>query len=142
MNAKRIQLFAVFASLTVLSCLQLQAADSASASATINKLVVQVDRGKETINRNIYGHFSEHLGRCVYEGIWVGQDSPIPNTRGIRDDVVAALKRLKIPVLRWPGGCFADEYHWKDGIGNENWGCGGRMTPEFYSDQYRCYALQ
>ena len=77
------------------------------------RLVIHADQGKETINRNIYGHFSEHLGRCIYEGIWVGEDSPIPNTRGIRNDVVAALKQIKVPVLRWPGGCFADEYHWK-----------------------------
>jgi len=76
--------------------------------------------GKHTINKNIYGHFSEHLGRCIYEGYWVEEDSPIKNTRGIRNDVVAALKKLQIPVLRWPGGCFADEYHWKDGIGPRN----------------------
>ncbi|MBN1395905.1 MAG: alpha-N-arabinofuranosidase [Pirellulales bacterium] len=196
--------------------------------ATTGALTIHADRGETTINRNIYGHFAEHLGRCIYEGIWVGEDSPIPNTRGIRNDVVAALRRIKIPVLRWPGGCFADEYHWKDGIGprdrrpsmvnthwggvtennhfgthefmdlceqlgcepyicgnlgsgsvlemqqwveyltmpgvspmadlrrangrerpwklkyfgvgNENWGCGGNMTPEYYADQYRRYA--
>ncbi|MHC4355498.1 MAG: alpha-N-arabinofuranosidase [Planctomycetota bacterium] len=94
-------------------------------------LVVHADGGTETINRNIYGHFSEHLGRCIYEGFWVGPNSPIPNTRGIRNDVVEALRQIKIPVLRWPGGCFADEYHWKDGIGprdkrpsmiNTHWG--------------------
>jgi hypothetical protein len=82
-----------------------------------NKLVIQADLGKDTIDKNIYGHFSEHLGRCVYEGYWVGEDSPIPNTRGIRNDVVEALKKIKVPVLRWPGGCFADAYHWRDGIG-------------------------
>ncbi|MHC4225628.1 MAG: alpha-N-arabinofuranosidase, partial [Planctomycetota bacterium] len=96
-----------------------------------NKLVIQADLGKVKIDKNIYGHFSEHLGRCVYEGYWVGEDSPIPNTRGIRNDVVEALKKIKVPVLRWPGGCFADEYHWKDGIGpreerpamiNTHWG--------------------
>ena len=201
-------------------------ADSSTATAT--KLVIHADQAKDTISRNIYGHFSEHLGRCIYEGIWVGEDSSIPNTRGIRNDVVAALKQIKVPVLRWPGGCFADEYHWKDGIGprsqrpaminthwggvvennhfgthefldlceqlgcepylcgnvgsgsvqemqqwveyitfdgvspmaelrkqnghpepwklkffavgNENWGCGGNMTPEYYADQYRRYA--
>jgi alpha-N-arabinofuranosidase len=195
---------------------------------TASKLVIHADQAKDTISRNIYGHFSEHLGRCIYEGIWVGEDSAIPNTRGIRNDVVAALKKIKVPVLRWPGGCFADEYHWKDGIGprsqrptminthwggvvennhfgthefldlceqlgcepylcgnvgsgtvqemqqwveyitfdgvspmaelrkqnghpepwklkffavgNENWGCGGNMTPEYYSDQYKRYA--
>lgn len=192
-----------------------------------NIVVVRTDRGKETINRNIYGHFSEHLGGCIYGGYWVGEDSSIPNTRGIRNDVVEALKNLKIPVLRWPGGCFADEYHWQDGIGpkeqrppmvnthwgmviennhfgthefldlceqlgcepyicgnvgsgsvlemqqwveyltfagdspmaelrrqngrtepwrvmfwgigNENWGCGGSMTPEYYAGEYRRY---
>jgi alpha-N-arabinofuranosidase len=96
-----------------------------------NKLVIHTDKGKDTINKNIYGHFSEHLGRCIYGGFWVGEDSDIPNTRGIRNDVVEALKRIKIPVLRWPGGCFADEYHWKEGIGprdkrptmiNTHWG--------------------
>jgi alpha-N-arabinofuranosidase len=192
-----------------------------------NRITINADQAAGTINRNIYGHFSEHLGRCIYEGIWVGEDSPIPNTNGIRNDVVAALKQLQIPVLRWPGGCFADEYHWKDGIGpregrkrminthwggvvennhfgtheflelcemlecepyisgnvgsgtvqemsewveymtfdgvspmaelrkqngrekpwkvkyfgvgNENWGCGGNMRPEYYADEYRKY---
>ncbi len=66
---------------------------------------------------DIYGQFAEHLGRSVYDGVWVGPQSPIPNTRGFRNDVVAALKALKVPVLRWPGGCFADDYHWRDGIG-------------------------
>ncbi|SMB97733.1 alpha-N-arabinofuranosidase [Deinococcus hopiensis] len=190
-------------------------------------VVINADMTKGTINRNVYGHFSEHLGRCVYEGLWVGEDSPIPNTSGIRNDVVEALKEIRVPVLRWPGGCFADEYHWKDGIGprgqrkrmvnthwggmvennhfgthefmllcellgcepyisgnvgsgtvqemsewveyltfdgespmaelrkangraepwkvkyfgvgNENWGCGGNMRPQYYADQYRQY---
>lgn len=97
----------------------------------MNTLVIHADQGAHTIHRNIYGHFAEHLGRGVYEGLWVGEDSPIPNTRGIRNDVVAALQRINPPVLRWPGGCFADEYHWKDGIGlraqrpamlNSHWG--------------------
>ena len=79
----------------------------------------------------IYGQFAEHLGACVYEGIWVGEDSPIPNTKGYRNDALEALRDLKVPVLRWPGGCFADDYHWRDGIGdpknrptliNNNWG--------------------
>ena len=69
------------------------------------------------LSRHLYGHFAEHLGRCIYGGLWVGEDSPIPNTRGVRNDVVAALRRLKVPNLRWPGGCFADQYHWRDGIG-------------------------
>jgi len=194
----------------------------------MNHLIINADLGEHTISRHIYGHFAEHLGRCIYGGIWVGEDSCIPNVRGIRSDIVDALRKLKIPNLRWPGGCFADEYHWMDGIGpresrptmvnthwggvtennhfgthefmelcavlgcepyicgnvgsgtvremqqwieyltfdgsspmadlrrengrevpwrvrfwgvgNENWGCGGRMRPEFYADQYRRYA--
>ncbi len=83
------------------------------------------------INPEIYGHFSEHLGRCIYEGIYVGEDSDIPNIEGMRKDIIEAFRQIKVPVLRWPGGCFADEYHWKDGIGpkserksiiNTNWG--------------------
>ena len=95
------------------------------------KLIINAEHKKSKINKEIYGHFSEHLGRCIYEGIYVGEDSSIPNTRGMRNDVVTALKEMKIPVLRWPGGCFADEYHWMDGIGpkekrkrmiNTHWG--------------------
>ncbi|MCA9734257.1 alpha-N-arabinofuranosidase [candidate division KSB1 bacterium] len=86
-------------------------------AAEKNKLIVNADLGKQKINKHIYGHFAEHLGRCIYEGIWVGEDSPIPNTRGIRNDVVTVLKNIDIPNLRWPGGCFADTYHWMDGIG-------------------------
>ncbi|GHT71990.1 intracellular exo-alpha-L-arabinofuranosidase 2 [Spirochaetia bacterium] len=190
-------------------------------------MVINADLGKHTIDKNIYGHFAEHLGRCIYDGIFVGKGSPIPNTDGIRIDIVEALKKIRIPLIRWPGGCFADEYHWKDGIGpqsdrkrminthwggvvednsfgtheffrlcelletepyicgnvgsgtvqemsewveymnfdgespmanlrrkngqdkawglkyfgvgNENWGCGGKMRAEFYADQYRRY---
>jgi len=185
----------------------------------------EIEIGK--IEPEVYGHFSEHLGRCIYEGIYVGENSDIPNENGMRTDVVKALKELKVHVLRWPGGCFADEYHWKDGIGrkpdrkkmvnthwggvvednsfgtheymelcrqlgcktyingnlgsgteqemsewveymtfdgvypvadlraanghkepwtvdffgvgNENWGCGGNMTPEHYANEYRRY---
>lgn len=194
-----------------------------------NQMIINAKSEKNVIDRMIYGHFAEHLGRCIYGGIWVGEDSDIPNTRGIRNDVVAALKKIKIPCLRWPGGCFADEYHWQDGIGpkegrkeminthwggvlennhfgtheffdlceqldtepyicgnvgsgtvqemsewveymtfdgkspmsdlrqkngrekpwklkyfgigNENWGCGGRMRAEFYADEYNRYNL-
>jgi alpha-L-arabinofuranosidase len=81
------------------------------------EITVYVSQAENTINPEIYGHFSEHLGRCIYDGIWVGEKSDIPNIRGIRKDVAEALKQMKIPVLRWPGGCFADEYHWKNGIG-------------------------
>lgn len=193
----------------------------------MSKLVVNVSNQKSKINKEIYGHFSEHLGRCIYEGLYVGEDSKIPNKNGMRTDVVEALKAMELPMLRWPGGCFADEYHWKDGIGpkenrkrminthwggvlednsfgthefmelcdqlgcepyingnlgsgtvqemsewveyltfdgvspmadlrtangrkepwkvkffgvgNENWGCGGNMTPEHYANEYRRY---
>ena len=191
------------------------------------KLYVNPNVKKGHINPELQGHFSEHLGRCIYEGIYVGENSDIPNVNGMRKDVVEALKEIQVPVLRWPGGCFADEYHWKDGIGpkekrkkminthwggvvednsfgthefmelcrqlgcktyingnmgsgtvqemsewveymtfegvspmadlrkangheepwqvdyfgvgNENWGCGGNMRPEFYGDMYRRY---
>ncbi|MCR5273198.1 MAG: alpha-N-arabinofuranosidase [Lachnospiraceae bacterium] len=191
------------------------------------KLVINETNATGHIEPEIYGHFSEHLGRCIYEGLYVGENSDIPNVNGMRTDVVEALKEMQIPVLRWPGGCFADEYHWKDGIGdkskrkkminthwggvvednsfgthefmeltrqlgcktyingnlgsgtvqemsewveymtfngvspmadlrkengheepwnvdyfgvgNENWGCGGNMTPEFYANNYRRY---
>ena len=86
----------------------------------MKKLHVNTNDKRAVINKNIYGHFSEHLGRCIYDGLFVGEDSPIPNKNGIRSDIVQALKNINIPVLRWPGGCFADEYHWKDGIGPKN----------------------
>ncbi len=84
---------------------------------TVTEGRIRADTPGPLISRNIYGQFAEHLGRGIYEGIWVGETSPIPNTRGIRSDVVAALRAIKVPVVRWPGGCFADEYHWRDGIG-------------------------
>lgn len=95
------------------------------------KLYVNPNVKKGHINPELQGHFSEHLGRCIYEGIYVGENSDIPNVNGMRKDVVEALKEIQVPVLRWPGGCFADEYHWKDGIGpkekrkkmiNTHWG--------------------
>ncbi len=82
-----------------------------------NKIIINADLGKNQISKHIYGHFSEHLGHCIYGGYWVGENSNIPNTRGIRNDVVKALRDIDIPNLRWPGGCFADTYHWRDGIG-------------------------
>ncbi len=163
-------------------------------------LVVRSDQAGPVINKNIYGQFAEHLGRLIYEGLWVGEDSPIPNTRGLRNDVVAALKELHVPVLRWPWGGvdtnafgtheFLDlcemlgaeaylngnvgsgtpqemmewiEYMTSDSdstlaqlrrqngrdkpwkvpyfaVGNESWGCGGEMRPEYYADEYRRYA--
>ncbi|MCU4674063.1 alpha-N-arabinofuranosidase [Catenovulum sp. 2E275] len=100
---------------------------------SVEHISINIDTNQtgSKINKNIYGQFTEHLGRGIYEGIWVGTDSDIPNTKGYRNDVLNALKSLKVPVMRWPGGCFADEYHWRDGIGernkrpvrvNSNWG--------------------
>ena len=95
------------------------------------RLIVHPGVRKSLIHPEIYGHFSEHLGRCIYGGVFVGKDSPIPNVNGMRTDVVNALKRIHLPALRWPGGCFADEYHWRDGVGplssrvkmiNSHWG--------------------
>ncbi len=103
----------------------------AAAAPAADTIALSVDASKPgaTIDRNIFGQFAEHLGHGIYEGVWVGPDSTIPNTRGIRTDVVAALKALRVPNVRWPGGCFADEYHWRKGIGpqravtlNPNWG--------------------
>ena len=95
------------------------------------KLVINNESKKSRIAPEIYGQFSEHLGRCIYEGIYVGEASDLPNVNGMRQDVVEALKEIRVPLLRWPGGCFADEYHWMDGIGpketrkrmiNTHWG--------------------
>ena len=107
--------------------------------ADAQKLEMSVDVSQvgAKIDRNIFGQFAEHLGHGIYDGIWVGPDSTIPNTRGIRNDVVAALKAIHVPNVRWPGGCFADEYHWRNGIGgprtitlNPNWG--GVLEPNSF----------
>jgi alpha-L-arabinofuranosidase len=95
------------------------------------QLHIAADRPGPVISRHLFGHFAEHLGRCIYDGLWVGEDSPVPNVRGWRTDLITALRAIKIPNLRWPGGCFADDYHWRDGIGprarrprrvNAHWG--------------------
>jgi len=112
------------------------------------ELSVDVSKAGAKIDRNIFGQFAEHLGHGVYEGIWVGADSKIPNTRGIRNDVVTALKAIRVPNVRWPGGCFADEYHWRKGIGpqrtatlNPNWG--GVIEPNtFGTDEYMDFLNQ
>lgn len=97
----------------------------------MHQISVYTKRHGPVISRHQYGHFAEHLGRCVYDGFYVGEDSDIPNIQGIRSDVVEALRRIRIPNLRWPGGCYADDYHWMDGIGpkgqrpkrvNAHWG--------------------
>lgn len=82
-----------------------------------SKISIDLSRSSAVINPNLHGHFIEHIGTCIYDGIWVGPDSAIPNINGIRKDVVEALQAIQPPVLRWPGGCFADQYHWRDGIG-------------------------
>lgn len=113
---------------------------------------IAVDATKQgtKIDRNIFGQFAEHLGTGIYGGVWVGKDSPIPNVRGIRSDVVGALKAIKVPNVRWPGGCFADEYHWRDGIGdpkkrsvtaNANWG-GAVEDNAFGTDEFFEFAKQ
>jgi alpha-N-arabinofuranosidase len=111
--------------------LALAAAVSLPSTTAAESVALSVDasRSGAKIDHNLFGQFAEHLGQGVYEGVWVGPDSAIPNTRGIRNDVVAALRALKVPNVRWPGGCFADEYHWRKGVGpqravtlNPNWG--------------------
>ncbi|HEY6813908.1 MAG TPA: alpha-L-arabinofuranosidase C-terminal domain-containing protein [Croceibacterium sp.] len=108
-------------------------------------VTIQANQSGPKIDRDIFGQFAEHLGTGIYGGVWVGEDSPIPNVRGIRSDVVAALRAIRVPNVRWPGGCFADEYHWRDGIGDPaqrgvsiNWNWGGAIennafgTHEFF----------
>jgi alpha-N-arabinofuranosidase len=102
-------------SLFLCACLTIPRTSFAADSTA--RIVIHVDQGQHQISRHIYGHFAEHLGRCIYDGLWVGKDSKVPNTDGVRSDVIAALKELAIPNLRWPGGCFADSYQWRDGIG-------------------------
>ena len=113
-------------------------------------VVVDVAKPGPKLDRHVFGQFAEDLGTGLYGGLWVGKDSPIPNTRGIRNDVVAALKDLHVPDVRWPGGCFADEYHWQDGVGpaakrrpqpNFNWG-GVVESNEFGTDEFMDFVDQ
>jgi alpha-L-arabinofuranosidase len=113
-------------------------------------LTVDVSKAGPKIDRNLFGQFAEHLGSGVYEGVWVGPGSSIPNTRGIRNDVVAALKAIKVPNVRWPGGCFADDYHWRNGIGpagrravtlNPSWG-GVVESNEFGTHEFMDFMAQ
>ena len=125
---------------------------AAPAAATIapGALTVQADKPGAVINRDIFGQFAEHLGLGIYDGVWVGKGSKIPNVRGIRSDVVEALKAIKVPVVRWPGGCFADEYHWHNGVGpankrvttvNSNWA--NAVEPNsFGTDEFMDFAAQ
>jgi len=130
------QFIKLFPSALLISCLLSlwlaptgMAQTATAANADKVRLAIELSQPGAKIERNIFGQFAEHLGHGVYEGIWVGPDSSIPNTRGMRNDVIAALKALKVPNVRWPGGCFADEYHWRKGVGpqrvvtlNPNWG--------------------
>ena len=113
-------------------------------------LSIDASKAGAKIDRNLFGQFAENLGHGLYEGIWVGPDSPIPNTRGIRKDVVTALRALKVPNVRWPGGCFADQYHWRKGIGpaaqrpatlNSAWG-GVVDTNAFGTDEFMDFIQQ
>ncbi|MDE6402578.1 MAG: alpha-N-arabinofuranosidase, partial [Muribaculaceae bacterium] len=118
--------------LSLASTLLLTAGLSSAAKSYTASVVLENNQfTTDTIMPEIYGQFAEHLGTCIYGGLWVGPDSPIANTDGYRNDVLNALRELKVPVMRWPGGCFADEYHWMDGVGpkenrprmvNNNWG--------------------
>jgi alpha-N-arabinofuranosidase len=119
-------------------------------SASVIKGSIDTAKRADKIEPTIYGQFTEHLGYGVYDGVWVGENSEIPNTRGIRNDVVAALRELKVPVVRWPGGCFADEYHWQDGIGprerrpvrKNNWWGGVVETNAFGTHEFFDFAEQ
>jgi alpha-N-arabinofuranosidase len=112
---RRLACLSIFSFFLIVGCKQNAVTET---ETTANEVTLKSDTTDVTINRDIYGHFAEHLGRCIYGGFYVGEgNTKIPNTNGVRNDVVDALKKLKIPNLRWPGGCFADTYHWKDGIG-------------------------
>src|SRR4051794_29995100 len=134
--------------LMALGAVAAEAQAPGSQGAVNATVTIRADQPGAVINPNIYGQFAEHLGAGIYEGIWVGEKSPIPNTGGYRNDVVAALKALHVPVVRWPSGCFADEYHWRDGIGdrakrpvkvNTHWG-GVAETNEFGTHEFMTFA--
>jgi len=135
---------AVIATLALLSPLPAQAAGAAG------PLTVQADQTGAVIQRDVFGQFAEHIGQGIYGGVWVGPDSTIPNVRGLRSDVVGALRAIQVPVVRWPGGCFADKYHWRNGIGpadqrpvtlNSIWG--GALEPNtFGTDEFLDFARQ
>jgi alpha-N-arabinofuranosidase len=90
---------------------------TAQAQTAVANVTIDTSKPGRKIDRHIYGQFAEHLGRGIYEGVWVGENSKIPNIHGYRKDVVEALRKIHVPVMRWPGGCFADLYDWRDGIG-------------------------
>jgi len=111
-------------------------------------VTIEAEQPGPKIDRQIFGQFAEHLGTGIYGGVWVGPDSEIPNVRGIRTDVVDALRAIRVPNIRWPGGCFADEYHWRNGVGparratvNSNWG--GALEPNtFGTDEFMDFVGQ
>ena len=136
--------------LLMCACVAIAASAMAQSTKGAAKVAVTIRAGEPgaTINPNVYGQFAEHLGAGIYGGVWVGEKSDIPNTNGFRNDVVKALKDLHVPVVRWPGGCFADEYHWRDGIGpragrpvkvNTHWG-GVAETNEFGTHEFMAFA--
>lgn len=139
-----------FGQIAAFAALSLSGVAHAQTEADPGPLTVQADQPGPVINKDIFGQFSEHLGQGIYGGIWVGKDSSIPNVRGIRSDVVNALRAIKVPVVRWPGGCFADEYHWRNGIGpaeervttvNTNWA--NSVEPNsFGTDEFMDFANQ
>ena len=105
------------------------------------EIKLDASRPGAVIDRHIFGQFAEHLGSGIYDGIWVGKESTIPNTRGIRNDVVTALKALKVPDVRWPGGCFADQYNWRRGVGPERQAAPGEPNT-FGTDEFMDFAQQ
>ncbi len=135
---------------TAVAATALLLAAGANAKTITATATLHADQPGPQINRDIYSQFSEHLGRGIYDGVWVGPDSKIPNVRGIRTDVVTALKDLHVPVIRWPGGCFADEYHWRDGIGprdqrpqrKNNWWAGSPETNAFGTHEFMDFVEQ
>ncbi|RYG08118.1 MAG: alpha-N-arabinofuranosidase, partial [Caulobacteraceae bacterium] len=147
MNRRSIFAWAALAAgMTVASVASAQTAAPVAPAAV--EVTIHADQPGARINRNIYGQFAEHLGTGIYEGVWVGEKSDIPNTNGYRNDVVAALRELKVPVVRWPGGCFADDYHWREGVGprqdrpvrvNAHWG-GVPETNEFGTHEFMAFA--
>jgi len=143
MNFGGIRLVLCISLLVLVSSVPLRSAEDAHLSIDASKAEVKIDR-------NLFGQFAENLGHGLYDGIWVGKDSPIPNTRGIRNDEVTALRELKVPNVRWPGGCFADQYHWRKSIGaaeqrpatlNSAWG-GVVDTNSFGTDEFMDFIQQ
>ena len=106
----------------ILLALAAAAMPALAQQASSASLTIHADRPGPQVNRQLFGQFAEHLGAGIYGGIWVGEDSKIPNTRGYRNDVLQALRDLKVPVVRWPGGCFADEYNWREGVDHDRSG--------------------